>query len=83
MVGAIISHYKIIEKIGEVGMGKIYLAGDLELQRKVAIKFLQPQYITDMETKARFKREVKATSALNHPNIITIYIIGDYIAIYL
>jgi serine/threonine protein kinase len=83
MVGAIISHYKIIEKIGEGGMGKIYLAGDLELQRKVAIKFLQPQYITDMETKARFKREVKATSALNHPNIITIYIIGDYIAIYL
>jgi serine/threonine protein kinase/Tfp pilus assembly protein PilF len=78
MVGEKISHYKIIEKIGEGGMGKVYLAEDLELQRQVAIKLLPPQYITDKESKARFKREARAAAALNHPNIITIHEIGEF-----
>jgi len=78
MIGKTISHYKILEKIGEGGMGEVYLAEDLKLERKVAIKFL-PQHLTkDKDTIERFKNEAKAAASLNHPNIVTIYEIAEF-----
>jgi serine/threonine protein kinase/Tfp pilus assembly protein PilF len=77
MIGRRIAHYKIIEQLGAGGMGEVYLAEDLKLERKVAIKFL-PQYMTrDKDNVDRFEREAKATAALNHPNIVTIYEIAE------
>jgi len=78
MIGKIISRYKILALLGRGGMGEVYLAEDTELGRKAALKFLPPQYISDPELKARFKREARAAASLNHPNIITVYDIGEH-----
>ncbi len=69
----VISHYKILTEIGKGGMGEVYLAQDTKLNRKVAIKFLNEKYSRDSEKLNRFIQEAQATSALNHPNILTVY----------
>ena len=73
MIGKTISHYKILEKIGQGGMGIVYLAKDLDLERKIAIKFLPQNFTNDTEHVERFKREAKAAATLNNPNIVTIH----------
>lgn len=73
MIGLIISHYKIISKLGEGGMGEVFLAEDTKLDRKVALKFLPAHMSVQDDVKARFIQEAKAASALNHPNVCTIY----------
>ncbi len=77
LIGKEIKHYKIVELIGKGGMGEVYLAEDTKLRRKIALKLLSPQFSADTERKKRFEKEARAISALNHPNIITIYEIED------
>src|SRR5262244_2553935 len=77
LIGREIANYKIVSLFGKGGMGEVYLAEDARLQRKVALKLLTPQFTNDADRVRRFDREARAISSLNHPNIVTVFDIGQ------
>src|SRR2546422_7053706 len=77
MLGRVVGHYKILSRLGVGGMGEVYLARDTRLSRKVALKFLRSHLTANEERVQRFQHEAYAASALNHPNILTIYEVGQ------
>ena len=76
--GTMVSHYRLVEKIGAGGMGEVYLAEDTQLDRKVALKFLPTHLSQDEAARARFAREAKASAKLDHPNIVQIFEVGEF-----
>jgi serine/threonine protein kinase len=77
LANTMLSHYRIVSKLGAGGMGEVWLAQDTRLDRKVALKLLPAEFTRDAERVRRFTQEAKAASALNHPNIISVYDIGE------
>ena len=77
MIGQTVGHYRIISKLGQGGMGEVYLAEDTRLDRKAAIKLLPVEWASDAERRRRFFKEAKAASALNHPHVCVIYDVGE------
>ena len=73
MIGKTLGHYRVVEQLGRGGMGEVYLADDISLDRKIALKFLPDEFTDDPERMARFEREAKLLASLNHPDIAAIY----------
>ncbi len=77
MIGTALGHYRILELLGNGGMGEVYLADDTRLQRHVALKVLAGELAGDPDRRERFEREARAAAALNHPNIVTIHSVEE------